>query len=142
MPPASPLSWKLTTHLPLLLSATHSSMPLPSQGLREAQLVTWVAIGLQRATLGWRLWGSLVPSAAGTPSHYIISLALLVPQDLPLPYQSGSSGEVSGRRWGTCPAGCRWGSLCTPGWRPVSAGGPGSHRCPGGGNGAVSTAGR
>lgn len=58
----------------------------------------------------------------------------------PLPYQSGSSGEVSGRRWGTCPAGCRWGNRCIPGWRPVSAGGPGSRRCPAGRSGAVTTA--
>lgn len=74
----------------------------------------------------------------GTSRHCVVTPGSSCPfASFPLPYRSGNSDEESGRRWGTCPAGCRWGSRCILGWRPVSAGGPGSHRCPGGGSRAI-----
>lgn len=77
------------------------------------------------------------PQSPETGSNHIVQTLQFL-QGLPLPYLNGNSDEVNGRRWETCLADCRWGNRCILGWRPVSAGGPGSHRCPGGGGGAVS----
>lgn len=140
-------SWKLPLSLQMFFSLSLHT-PLPSQGIpgtEEAQSVTWVTTGLHRAMLGERdpgLWRGLVSQAA---ELQVITLPVSNPRlfpylRFPLPYQSGSSGGVSGRRWETFPAGCMWGSRCILGWRPVSAGGPGSHRCPGEGGRTVSMA--
>lgn len=49
----------------------------------------------------------------------------------PNPHLSGRSGGGTSGWWGTCPAGCRWGSRCSRGWRLASAGCQSSRRCPG-----------
>lgn len=138
--PATSLSWQLATHLPMVSLPTHPYKGICRDSVRPHQSPGWPKAcrgpycdGDFREALFCPVTGNIKPLCCSPGSSCPFGGFLL-------PYQSGSSGEASGRMWGTCPAGCRWGNRCILGWRLVSAGGPGSHRCPRGGSRAVSKA--